>query len=198
MSDPSSPGPAPRAPACATTPWSPRAYWADTVTDGATRMLVLFYFYQLGYTPLRGGIAVHLLRSLRHHHQPLRRLRRRPLRAQDDALHRPRHPARRAVDARLRAAGLAGRRLGHGLAGAERDRQGHDQDEFEERGQADRARGFVGNALPLGVDPDRLEERAQGRRLLPRRPAADPARLPDRAQAARRAGRHHPRPRQRC
>ena len=27
------------------------AYWADTVTDGATRMLVLFYFYQLGYTP---------------------------------------------------------------------------------------------------------------------------------------------------
>jgi len=28
------------------------AYWADTVTDGATRMLVLFYFYNLGYTPL--------------------------------------------------------------------------------------------------------------------------------------------------
>jgi MFS family permease len=28
------------------------AYWSDTVTDGATRMLVLFYFYQLGYSPL--------------------------------------------------------------------------------------------------------------------------------------------------
>ena len=28
------------------------AYWSDTVTDGATRMLVLFYFYNLGYTPL--------------------------------------------------------------------------------------------------------------------------------------------------
>ena len=28
------------------------AYWSDTVTDGATRMLVLFYFYSLGYTPL--------------------------------------------------------------------------------------------------------------------------------------------------
>ncbi|HOL63892.1 MAG TPA: organoarsenical effux MFS transporter ArsJ [Accumulibacter sp.] len=28
------------------------AYWADTVTDGAMRMLVLFYFYNLGYTPL--------------------------------------------------------------------------------------------------------------------------------------------------
>ncbi len=27
------------------------AYWADTVTDGAIRMLVLFYFFQLGYTP---------------------------------------------------------------------------------------------------------------------------------------------------
>ncbi|MCM8636688.1 organoarsenical effux MFS transporter ArsJ [Accumulibacter sp.] len=27
------------------------AYWADTVTDGAVRMLVLFYFYGLGYTP---------------------------------------------------------------------------------------------------------------------------------------------------
>ena len=27
------------------------AYWSDTVTDGATRMLVLFYFYNLGYSP---------------------------------------------------------------------------------------------------------------------------------------------------
>ena len=29
------------------------AYWADTLTDGATRTLVLFYFDQLGYTPCR-------------------------------------------------------------------------------------------------------------------------------------------------
>lgn len=28
------------------------AYWADTLTDGAIRMLVLFYFYQLGYSTL--------------------------------------------------------------------------------------------------------------------------------------------------
>jgi MFS family permease len=28
------------------------AYWADTITDGALRILVLFYFYQLGYSPL--------------------------------------------------------------------------------------------------------------------------------------------------
>ena len=27
------------------------AYWTDTLTDGAIRMLVLFYFYELGYTP---------------------------------------------------------------------------------------------------------------------------------------------------
>jgi MFS family permease len=26
------------------------AYWADTLADGAIRMLVLFYFYQLGYS----------------------------------------------------------------------------------------------------------------------------------------------------
>ncbi len=27
------------------------AYWADTIADGAIRILVLFYFYELGYTP---------------------------------------------------------------------------------------------------------------------------------------------------
>ena len=27
------------------------AYWADTIVDGALRLLVLFYFYQLGYSP---------------------------------------------------------------------------------------------------------------------------------------------------
>jgi MFS transporter, APGE family, 1-arseno-3-phosphoglycerate exporter len=27
------------------------AYWVETLADGATRMLVLFYFYQLGYSP---------------------------------------------------------------------------------------------------------------------------------------------------
>ncbi|CAA9506781.1 MAG: MFS-type efflux pump ArsJ specific for 1-arseno-3-phosphoglycerate [uncultured Solirubrobacteraceae bacterium] len=28
------------------------AYWADTIADGASRVLVLFYFYELGYSPL--------------------------------------------------------------------------------------------------------------------------------------------------
>lgn len=27
------------------------AYWADTIADGASRVLVLFYFYELGYSP---------------------------------------------------------------------------------------------------------------------------------------------------
>src|SRR6516225_7907384 len=29
------------------------AYWADTLTDGAIRMLVLLYFNQLGYSPIQ-------------------------------------------------------------------------------------------------------------------------------------------------
>ncbi len=29
------------------------AYWANTLSDGASRMLVLFYFYELGYSPLQ-------------------------------------------------------------------------------------------------------------------------------------------------
>jgi len=29
------------------------AYWADTVADGAIRILVLFYFYERGYTPFQ-------------------------------------------------------------------------------------------------------------------------------------------------
>ncbi|MDP1846851.1 MAG: organoarsenical effux MFS transporter ArsJ [Solirubrobacteraceae bacterium] len=28
------------------------AYWADTITDGAIRLIVLFYFYERGYSPL--------------------------------------------------------------------------------------------------------------------------------------------------
>ena len=28
------------------------AYWGFTLTDGAIRMLVVLYFYQLGYSPL--------------------------------------------------------------------------------------------------------------------------------------------------
>nr|MBA3326791.1 MFS transporter [Solirubrobacterales bacterium] len=27
------------------------AYWTDTIADGASRILVLFYFYERGYSP---------------------------------------------------------------------------------------------------------------------------------------------------
>ncbi|MBU6217204.1 MAG: MFS transporter, partial [Acidobacteria bacterium] len=29
------------------------AYWADTLADGASRILVLFFFYNLGYSPFK-------------------------------------------------------------------------------------------------------------------------------------------------
>jgi MFS family permease len=29
------------------------AYWGFTITDGALRMLVLLYFYNIGYTPIQ-------------------------------------------------------------------------------------------------------------------------------------------------
>ena len=41
------------------------AYWADTIADGAIRVLVLFYFYELGYSPFEVALAVPLLRGLR-------------------------------------------------------------------------------------------------------------------------------------
>ena len=28
------------------------AYWADTIADGAVRLLVLFFFYERGYSPI--------------------------------------------------------------------------------------------------------------------------------------------------
>ena len=37
---------------CATTSLVTGAYWADTIADGAIRLLVLFYFYERGYSPI--------------------------------------------------------------------------------------------------------------------------------------------------
>ena len=52
--------------------------------------------------PVRGRLAVPLLRALRHRHEPRRRLARGPPRAQGDAADGARHAARRARDARGR------------------------------------------------------------------------------------------------
>ena len=36
-------------------------YWAFTLTDGALRMLVVFYFHQLGYTTLEIAFLLSLI-----------------------------------------------------------------------------------------------------------------------------------------
>jgi MFS family permease len=167
------------------------AYWSDTVTDGATRMLVLFYFYNLGYTPLAVaslfifyevfGILTNLFGGYIGARFGLKTTLFIGLGTQLVALSMLAFaPQSWLVVAWVMAS-----------QALERDRQGHDQDEFEERGQADRPRECLGDTVPLGGDPDRVEECAEGRRLLPRRSAADPARFPDSAQAARRTGRRH-------
>ena len=67
------------------------AYWADTIADGAIRLLVLFYFYEQGYTPFQlatvfafyevFGIVTNLVggfraaRRLAARHDPVRRRR---------------------------------------------------------------------------------------------------------------------------
>ena len=43
------------------------AYWADTIADGASRVLVLCYFYELGYADATADdIASRLAEALRH------------------------------------------------------------------------------------------------------------------------------------
>ena len=70
------------------------AYWADTIADGAIRMLVLFYFYERGYSPFEVALAVPVLRALRRHHQPRRRLPRRAAGPAGHARRRARHADR--------------------------------------------------------------------------------------------------------
>ena len=118
------------------------AYWADTLADGASRILVLFFFYQLGYSALEVatlflfyeffGIVTNLVGGM----DCL------PARIEGDAFLRADHPDRRARDARFRARRVAGRSVRDGLPGALRHRQGPDQDELEECGQARRPRGL--------------------------------------------------------
>ena len=47
------------------------AYWADTLTDGAIRMLVLFYFFELGYSPIWFGIFLVRTMEIGFVHPPL-------------------------------------------------------------------------------------------------------------------------------
>ena len=126
------------------------AYWADTLTDGAIRMLVLFYFYELGYTPFEVaslflfyevfGIVTNLVGGLLAARFGLKATLFAGLGTQIVAL------LMLGVVPEL----VAGRALRHGRAGALGDRQGPDQDELQERGQAGRARGLANRRCTSG------------------------------------------------
>src|SRR5690606_14184936 len=79
--------------------------------------------------------------------------------------HWPRPASRSPVDAQ-RAGYPAQRALGHGGAGAVRYRQGPQQDERQKLDQAAGTWQPTSPAVPVGGDPYRLEECAQGRRFL--------------------------------
>ena len=123
------------------------AYWADTLADGASRILVLFYFYELGYSPFAVaslflfyevfGIVTNLVGGWLAAR----------LGPQDDAVPRARRPGLRAEHARRRAGGMARRAVRHGGAGAVGHRQGPHEDELQERGQARRADGRRGRSF---------------------------------------------------
>ena len=151
------------------------AYWGFTLTDGALRMLVLLHFHELGYTPVNlaflfllyefFGIVTNLFGGWIGSRLGLRVTLFGGLATQVVAL-----LMLSAVSAAW--AGWLSVGLRHGRAGPLGHRQGPHQDELEERRQARRARGQPVAPLQLGGAPHRLEERPQGRRLLPRRRAA--------------------------
>ena len=131
----------PRRATCATTRSSPAPTGRTRSPTARIRVLVLFYFYELGYTPFEVAIAVPLLRGLRHRHEPRRRLPRRALRAEGarwSAGWAPR--SSRCRCSRSRPQTWLGRAVRDGRAGAVGHRQGPHQDELQERGEARRAR----------------------------------------------------------
>ena len=147
------------------------AYWADTLTDGAIRMLVLFYFYELGYSPVRRsrslflfyeffGIVTNLVGGWLAARLGL----------QGDALHGP----RRRRSSRSRCSASRRRRwlvVPYVMAAQALSGIAKDLTKMSSKSAVKLVvpEGAHRRALPLGRDPDRLEERAQGRRLLPRR-----------------------------
>jgi len=77
------------------------AYWADTVTDGAIRTLVLFYFYERGYSPFRGASLFLFYEFFGIVTNLGRRLACRTSRPQGHAADGSRGAVRRLLDARL-------------------------------------------------------------------------------------------------
>jgi hypothetical protein len=157
------------------------AYWAFTLTDGALRMLVLLHFHGLGYSPVDlaflflfyefFGVVTNLLGGYIAARLGLRVTLFSGLVLQVLALGMLSLLERRLVEGRVRG-------LRHGRPGALWHRQGPDQDELQELHQGAGPRGPELVALQVGGRAHRLEERAQGRRLLLGRAAALPAGLP--------------------
>ena len=121
------------------------AYWADTLTDGAIRMLVLFYFYELGYSPFEVASLFLFYEIFGDRHQPRRRLARRaPRAARRRCWWASARSSSRSACSRSLPECLARRALRDGRPGAVGHRQGPHEDELQERHQARRARGRAG------------------------------------------------------
>ena len=126
------------------------AYWTDTLVDGASRMLVLFYFYQLGYSPFQlaslfvlyefFGIVTNLVGGWVAARFGLKTTLFMGLSVRSA----PRACSRFAPEA------VARRALRNGFAGAVRHREGPDEDELQERRQAGRARRPGGRCSTSG------------------------------------------------
>ena len=151
-------------------------YWAFTLTDGALRMLVVLYFHQLGYAPLQVamlfvfyelfGVVTNLVGGWLGARIGLNRTMTIGLGLQVIALMMLAVPAAwLAVPWVMASQALVGHR------------QGPQQDERQEQHQAAGAGRPAARALSLGRGADRVQERAQGHRLLPRRRVARAGRL---------------------
>ena len=151
------------------------AYWGFTLTDGALRMLVLLHFDRLGYSAVQiaflflfyefFGIVTNLLGGWIAARSGLKVTLYGGLGLQIGAL-----IMLAMLQPAMVTAGFG--QLCDGGAGALGYRQGPDQDERQERDQSRCAPRRRRRAVQMGCAPDRLEERAQGSRLLHgRRPA---------------------------
>ena len=159
---------------CATTSLVTGAYWADTLTDGAIRMLVLFYFYELW---------LHAVPGRDRCSSSTRSSASSP--TSSAAGSRARLGLKTTLFAGLarsssRSAMLASRprrwltvpyvMVAQALSGIAKDLTKMSSKSAVKLVVPD---DCARRAVQVGRDPDRLEERAEGRRLLRRRAAAD-------------------------
>ena len=160
------------------------SYWGFTLTDGALRMLVLLYFFKLGYSPFTlaflfllyemAGIVANLGGGWLATRFGIPRMLMigQLLQIAGLAMLSALDPAWSAV---LAVAWVVGAQ-GHCWT-----RQGLHQDRIQVGDQGDQRRGRR-PALQVGGLVHRLEERHEGPRLLRRRPLAPGAGLPRRAR----------------